>query len=41
MHCDAEILIGPQQVYSPRKREELLKQFPTAIVVKAEGQGGC
>ena len=39
VHRDVEILSGPELENSPRESEELLKKFPGAIAIEAEGQG--
>ena len=39
VHRDAEVLTGLKLDSCPRRTEELLKQFPGAIAVEAEGQG--
>ena len=39
VHCDAEIVTGPELVKCPKKSEELLKMFPGATAIEHEGQG--
>ena len=39
VHCDGEILSGPELANCPRESEKLLNQFPGAIAIEAEGQG--
>ena len=39
VHRDGEILSGPELANCPRESEKLVKQFPGAIAIEAEGQG--
>ena len=38
VHCDAEIVTGPELVKCPKKSEELLKMFRGATAMELEGQ---
>ncbi|XP_078366414.1 NLR family CARD domain-containing protein 4-like isoform X2 [Oculina patagonica] len=39
VHCDGEVLSGPEQVGAGWRREELAKSYPLATAIEMEGEG--
>ena len=39
VHCNGEILSGPELVDFKGRQEELLEQHPNAIAIEMEGEG--